>query len=302
MAEIETQQAADGAVRDRVIHIADIHFWRMVWNPRHLLSKRFFGNLTVWLRRRHEFIIENAEPHADAVAATGASAAILTGDFCSTATPEEFEMAVRFVRGLRERGLRVYVLPGNHDVYTFGAARAERFERHLREFLPPEGYPSLAILPGGTPLILAPTVRPRRFSARGYIAPAKAAAVAKLLENCTDTVLAAGHYPVLHKTHGYVSNRFRQLENAELLRRALGESGRRILYLGGHVHRFSYQCDVDYPRLYHVTTGAFFRRHAALGTHGEFTEICVRETSYEIIRHVRRAQWEVERPAPREGA
>lgn len=300
MAQIETGRPADGSVRDHVVHIADIHFWRVVWNPRHLLNKRFLGNLTVLLRRRHEFIMENAEPHADAVAATGATAAVLTGDFCSTATPPEFEMAVRFVRGLRDRGLRVYVLPGNHDVYTFGAARAERFERHLREFLPPEGYPSLAILPGGTPLILAPTVRPRRFSARGYIAPEKVAAVAKLLDQCGDTVLVAGHYPMLARTHGYVSNRFRQLENAELLRRVLGQSGRHILYLGGHVHRFSYQRDVDYPFLYHVTTGAFFRRHASLGTHGEFAEVSVRETSFEVVRHVRRTQWEIERPDPRQ--
>lgn len=278
--------------RDRLIHIADIHFWQIVWNPLHMLNKRFWGNLTVLTRRRRDFVLQRAEPYADAVAATGATSLVLTGDFCSTSTPAEFEMAVKFVRGLCDRGLSVNIVPGNHDVYTFGAHRAKRFERHLGEFLPAQGYPALLTLPGGTPLILVPTVRPRHWSARGYISPEHVEQVGDLLKQAGDFAVLAGHYPVLHHTHGYISNPFRRLENAELLRTVLAQSGKRILYLGGHVHKFSHQRDAQCDRITYVTTGAFFRTESGAGTQGEFTDIVIEDSQFQVIRHVFRQNWE----------
>ena len=285
---------------DTVLHIADIHFWKIVRNPIHLLNKRFLGNLTVLLKRRREFNMAQAEPYAEAIAevaaSAGAKAVLLTGDFVSTSTAEEFDLAVRFVRGLRARGLEIHLLPGNHDVYTFESVRRKRFEHYFGEFLPPDGYPSVTRLPGGTPLILAPTVRPRYFSARGYVTEKEVEQVRQLLEQAGDRVVVAGHYPLLHRTQGYASNRWRQLKNAGKLRRVLGESQKHILYAAGHVHAFSYERDPVYANLEHLTTGAFFKRDIKMGVAGEFSEIGIYQDRFEIHHHVHKGGWTTTRP------
>jgi hypothetical protein len=269
---------------DRFAHVADIHFWRIVRNPLRMLNKRFLGNLTVIFRRRHEFVMERAEPLADAIAQTGMKTVVLTGDFSSTSLDEEFERAVQFVRGLRDRGMTVHLMPGNHDVYTFEAYRRKRFEHHFADFLPPEGYPVLVTLPGGTPLILVPTVCPRHFSARGIVIHETIDSVQLLLQSCGPRAVVAAHYPILHKTAGYASNPLRRLQDAEALRDVLGASGKRILYLCGHVHRYSHERDPRYPTMEHVSTGAFLRTDRAAGTTGEFVEVQVFAESFKIER------------------
>ena len=269
---------------ERFAHIADLHFWQIVTNPWLLMNKRFLGNLTVILRRRYEFVMERAEPFADAIAASGIGSVVLTGDFASTATDEEFMLAASFVRGLQARGMAVHVLPGNHDVYTFEAARERRFEKHFAEFIPPGGYPALVKLPGGTPLILAPTVCPRHLSARGLVTPETVRAVAGLLEECGPLAVVAAHYPLLHTARGYASHPFRRLANAESLRRVLGASGKRILYVCGHTHRFSHDNDAQYPMMEHLCTGGFVRTDPRQGVHGEFSEVAIFPDRFVIHR------------------
>ncbi|HNR32768.1 MAG TPA: metallophosphoesterase [Candidatus Hydrogenedentes bacterium] len=277
---------------DKLLHIADLHFWRIVWNPLQLINKRLLGNANVLLRRRHEFPMQRAEEFADAVAATGIETALLTGDFTSTATDAEFELAAAFVRGLVRRGLRVWALPGNHDVYTFEAVRKRRFDHYLGEFLPEGGLPAAVRLPGGTPLVLVPTVRPNLLSARGHIRQAEVEHAAALLADAPPgPVLVAGHYPVLHQTSGYASSWGRRLRNADALRAVLGSAGRPILYLAGHVHRFSCARDPEYPHVQHLTTPAFFLERRSGGGRGAFTEIHVEAREFAVFRHFRRDTW-----------
>ncbi|HUW60245.1 MAG TPA: metallophosphoesterase [Candidatus Bathyarchaeia archaeon] len=280
---------------ETLIHIADVHFWKIVCNPIHLFNKRFLGNMTVLFKRRREFDMAQAEPYADTIAevasSTGAKTVLLTGDFASTSLPDEFVLAAGFVRGLRARGLEIHLLPGNHDVYTFESVRRKRFEHYFGEFLPRGGYPSAIRLPGGTPLILVPTVRPRPFSARGHITEKEVDQVRQLIEQAGDRLVVAGHYPLLHRTQGYMSNPWRQLKNAGKLRRVLGESQKHILYAAGHVHAFSYERDPLYANLEHLTTGAFFKRDIKREIAGEFSEIRIYQDRFEIHRHVHKGGW-----------
>jgi UDP-2,3-diacylglucosamine pyrophosphatase LpxH len=276
---------------DRIVHISDLHFWHVVTNPLRLLSKRFVGNLNVWLYRRHEFIMSRAEEFAENVVATGIQVALMTGDFTSTANRQEYRMARAFVEGLKHKGLRIELVPGNHDVYTFHVVRVKRFERTFGEFIPEEGYPALRVLPGGTPLILVPTVRPNLFSSRGRITDAEVAKVSSLLEQCPEQAIVAGHYPILDKTYAYNQHASHRLENAEALHRALGTSGRRILYVCGHTHRFSYVQDAQYPYLSHLSTGAFFRSDPKAGLQGEFAEIHATRAGFAVYRHTHEKEW-----------
>jgi 3',5'-cyclic AMP phosphodiesterase CpdA len=138
----------------RLIHVTDLHFWKVTWNPLRLLGKRALGNFNVWLRRRHEFHMHNANDAADYIAKLGAQDVFLGGDFTSTALPEEFEMAAKWMERLERHHLNLHVVPGNHDVYTFESARLRRFERVMQRHMPEDGFP---------------TVRKHHFLARAYL-------------------------------------------------------------------------------------------------------------------------------------
>ncbi|MBI4556101.1 MAG: hypothetical protein HY706_00830, partial [Candidatus Hydrogenedentes bacterium] len=96
--------------RDSLIHVGDLHFWQFVINPFRLLNKRFLGNLNVLFRPTRQYAIEMAEPFAESLAATGIKQVLLTGDFTSTSTDAEFEMARSFVDRLASHGMDITLL------------------------------------------------------------------------------------------------------------------------------------------------------------------------------------------------
>lgn len=279
----------DLPARDCLLHVADLHFWKVTFNPLRLLNKRVLGNLNVWMRRRHEFAMERAAACVDWLAAQGTRQLLLTGDFTSTALDEEFERAREFVVAVRQRGFTVYMVPGNHDVYTFESVRKDRFRRYFGDYIPAQGYPARYTLPGGTPLLLVPTACPNLLSTRGRIRDVEVQRTADLLRECGPAVIVAGHYPVLNKTPGYELTRSRRLRNAEALRSVLGRSEKRILYVAGHVHRFSYVTDEKYPHLQHVTTGALFYRNRREGHEAECCQIEVGDEGFRVHRKTRQS-------------
>lgn len=277
---------------DSFVHLTDFHFWEIVKNPLLLFNKRIIGATNVALRRRREFVQSRADFIADEVASVGIARAILTGDFSSTATEREMRMGAEFVRGLERRGLSPWVIAGNHDVYTFESARKRRFERHLGEWTPGAGLPCTVQMPGGTPVVFVPTVCPNWISSKGYIHEEQAEAVGSILEKFDYPAVVAGHYPVLFETDSYSTGENRRLRNADALREALGRARKPVLYISGHVHRFSFTRDRRHENVSHLTTGAFFRRDRESGIEGEFSEIHVDPAGFRVIRHLFGREWE----------
>jgi predicted MPP superfamily phosphohydrolase len=285
--------------QDRIVHIADVHFWRVLLNPFKMLNKRALGNFNVWLRRRHEFVQERAEAFSDYVASLGIDQVLLTGDFTSTACDSEFEAAKGFIDGLASRGLRLTLMAGNHDVYTFESLRRRRFERYFGDYLPSAGHPASARLAGGASLVVVPTVCPNVISSKGRINNEEIGRTQELLAECEGPVLVAGHYPFLHETYGYATKPDRRLRNAAALHEALGKLQQKILYVSGHVHRFSYVTDGRYPNLSQLTTGAFFRHDQKSGRQGEIAEIHVGDGAFRVFHHTNNGQWHREEAEPR---
>ena len=116
--------------------------------------------------------------------------------------------------------------------------------------------------------------------------------MAELVAACpAGPVLAGGHYPVLHETHAYRASPGRRLRRAELLRRALGAGGREVLYLSGHVHRFSYVRDAAYPLLRHLSTTALFMQRPDGAHPGGFSEIRVEADAVRVCNHSYHGGW-----------
>lgn len=276
-----------------LLHLTDLHFHEVIVNPVRLMNKRFLANLNVWLRRRHVFRQERAEEFADYLCSLGIREVLITGDFTCSALEEEFVRARRFLEYLRDKGLAPIILPGNHDVYTYESVRQRRYSRCLADFLPPEPLPCLLRLEDGMPLLLVPTVKPNPISARGYISAEDLFLLKELLSGVTEeTILVAGHYPLLDRTPTYHSGPMRQLRQAATLRRILGRSGKRVLYMAGHEHRFSYVADPRYRKMQHLVSRPLFLLRSREGIHGGFSEIRWEEDGFRVWEHVNSEGWE----------
>ncbi len=266
------------SLRDRVLHITDLHFWRLSWSPRRLANKRLLGMLNLRLRRRRKFDLSGRDAMADTLAREGVPTVIAGGDFTTTSLDEEFLEACAFLTDLERRGLKVYAIPGNHDVYTFESRRAACFERHLGRFMPAGRLPARVMLPGGTPVVFAPGVRPNVLSSRGNIRPEDIAQTAGLVAGAPPgPVLVVGHYPLLFRTAAYSQGQMHRLGHALALRAALGKTGRTVLHIAGHVHWFSETHDNRYPNLTHVTTNALFYKGR-----GGYTVVECTETGFRV--------------------
>lgn len=282
-------------LRDQLLLFTDLHFWEVVWNPLRMLNKRALGNANVFLRRRHHFPMENARPFAKHALETGARSVIFAGDFTSTATEGEFRKARAFLEFLEGEGAELYIVPGNHDVYTYESLRKRRFEKHMEAWLGGEAFPRRRDLPGGTPVILVRTVCPNLLSSKGFISAEDIEKVAGLLAS-TDPgpVVVLGHYPLLNETDSYVLTPGRRLRGAAELRRVLGESEREVLHVAGHVHRFSFAADPEFENVRHLTGPAFFNHWEPAGRHGGFVEIGCRADGFDIRHHWKGEAWESE--------
>ncbi|NLO32477.1 MAG: metallophosphoesterase [Candidatus Hydrogenedentes bacterium] len=266
----------EGIYMARFIHITDLHFWSIVRNPLRLMNKRFLGNLNLALRRHRHLHIHRAQSFLDTLSAMDVDAVFVGGDLTSTATDEEFQQAAQFLDQVASRCPALYVVPGNHDCYTFEAQRKGRFQGYCGKYAPLTDTPLLSELTATCALLQIPTVRPNLISSRGYIGQQTMKATAELLESVTaEQMIVLAHYPVLNRTLNYQSDYGRRLGGGAALRRLLGESGRDLHYLAGHVHVFSHSSDPLYPSLTHITTSALFYESAKRSA--GFTELVVDE-------------------------
>ena len=204
-------------------------------------------------------------------------------------------MAGSFLDTLANDGYTIAAMPGNHDAYTFESLRKPWMDQFIGRHLALRTAPALSHMPGGTPLLLIPTAHPNFLSSRGAIETSTLNAVEQLLGSCGDTVVVTGHYPLLQRTSAYRLPWSRRLHGAEPLRQMLGQSGKRILYVAGHTHRFWFDRDPDYPSLSHLVTGAFIRHDSTRNTWGEFSAVYITRDTFLVDRYVRSHTWTVQK-------
>lgn len=274
----------------RFLHITDLHFWNVVYNPVYLCNKRVLGNLNLILRRRNYLHTGRAESFIQLLGTLQIDAVLIGGDLTTTAMPGEFSQAAVFLKQISAICPNLYLLPGNHDVYTFESCRKKRFETYFGEYAPAMQDPVVSRLGDGLSLFRIPTVRPNLVSSRGSVTPAQLERTREMITGtggCASIVLA--HYPLLRSSPGYTLGAERRLINAGELREAVGQSPVPVLYLAGHVHAFSHVADPVYKNLTHVTSSALF--YGRKGREGGFTEIEVEGAAFTIIPWYYRDGW-----------
>ncbi len=107
-----------------IIHLSDIHVWRLTWDPRRWANKRAVGLAALLAGRARRFHRERLGAVVEYVRSLPHDHVLITGDLSTTALPEEFLEARQQLAPLLDDPARVTILPGNHDRYTGESVRS----------------------------------------------------------------------------------------------------------------------------------------------------------------------------------
>jgi 3',5'-cyclic AMP phosphodiesterase CpdA len=121
----------------RVAHFSDLHVLALEGVSRsRFLNKRFTGLVNLRLKREHKHRPGHVRAVAREVARAKVDHVVITGDLTNLALEQEFEAVKRLIENdLGIDAQHVTIVPGNHDLYTRGAMRAQRFTRFFAPYL-----------------------------------------------------------------------------------------------------------------------------------------------------------------------
>ena len=129
----------------RIAHLSDLHVLSMEGvSGMRFLNKRLTGYMNLKLKRQHVHRSHTVVALLREVRRQNPEHVVITGDLTNLALEPEFE-AVREMLD-KELGLdpsRVSVVPGNHDLYTRGALRSQRFTSYFAPYVTSD-LPALA--------------------------------------------------------------------------------------------------------------------------------------------------------------
>jgi 3',5'-cyclic AMP phosphodiesterase CpdA len=221
----------------RIIHLSDIHVWRLAFNPLRLLGKRSVGFFSLLRGRARRFRLERLSDVVERVQRLDADHILITGDLTTMALPGEFADARAALAPLLVDGSRVTVLPGNHDRYTTGSVRRLSFEGTFGAFAPAATYPWLRHLDPETAILgLDPTRS--HISARGLLPIDQLDRAERLVADPATRprrLIVACHYPAVAPAPYRRELSQKRMVNAEAAISWLATLGPH-LYCCGHVH------------------------------------------------------------------
>lgn len=234
----------------RIAHFSDLHVLALEGVSRsRFLNKRFTGLVNLRLKREHKHRPGHVRAVAREVARAKVDHVVITGDLTNLALEQEFEAVKQLIE--TELGLdskHVTIVPGNHDLYTRGAMRAQRFTRFFAPYLESD-LPELAAdislgrfpvvkLRGPVALIGMSSAVPRPpLVASGELGAKQLDALARILahdEVKRRTAILALHHPI-HNPPSRIKTLVEGLVDAADLESVIAplESG---LLLHGHLH------------------------------------------------------------------
>ena len=212
-------------------------------------NKRFTGWVNLRLKRGHKHRSTHVGACAREITRAKVDHVVITGDLTNLALEQEFVA----VRELLEEHLgldphQISAVPGNHDLYTRGALRDQRFTKYFHDYvtsdLPelgadiPLGRFPFVKLRGPVAIIGLSSAVPRPpLVASGELGKMQLDALAVILEHPevqkrTPVILI--HHPI-HNPDSMVATLMRGLSDAEALSAKLAGLHRGLL-LHGHLH------------------------------------------------------------------
>ena len=234
----------------RIAHISDLHILALNGAvPFRLLNKRAMGYANLRFHRKHKHKSELVRTIATHLSGAGIDHVVITGDVSNLALESEFEAVRTILDALGLPPSAISIVPGNHDVYTRGAARDQRFYRYFEPYLASDlpdhrvshegGMFPVVKLRGPAAFIGLSTALPRLpFVAAGRLGDAQLDKLELILQSPevrARTPVILLHHP-LHNPLTWLKAMLEGLDDASRLSRTLGGLERGLL-LHGHLHR-----------------------------------------------------------------
>ena len=221
----------------RIALLGDIHHYRLFVPPWRLMSKRLVGQTNLWLNRRRCFNRTLLMMALNRIASIKPDLLLLSGDLTTTSLEAEFADIAAVLEPLSGR-IPIVAVPGNHDRYTFGAARHRRMEQMLPSIVPQQ-FPHFRKLTGRWHLLALDGAKPNVMSARGRLGEDQLRACRQYASQLTkeDGLIVLCHYPIKSPPRALPITWDHKLADSGRLRRLLVRCPARLLYLHGHIHR-----------------------------------------------------------------
>jgi 3',5'-cyclic AMP phosphodiesterase CpdA len=221
----------------RIAHLSDPHFSHLTYHPRQFLSKRWLGNLNLFLFRKQAYQTAHLWHLPELIESLDTQFVLITGDFSSTSLDQEFADGKKFVAAFTERNLPTYVVPGNHDCYTKDAEKQQNFSNFFpaASQLKEKKVECHSLKYGWWYIGLDCAVATPLFCAYGYFSETIEKNLLSILENIPkeDKVIIANHFPL------FPSGRPKHdLKRAKVLQKIVKRYPQIKLYLHGHDHRY----------------------------------------------------------------
>ena len=236
----------------RIAHLSDLHLLDLTGaGLSRFLNKRFTGYVNLRLKRGHHHKAEPVFAAAEEVRARGVDHVVITGDVSNLALEREFDRVHDLLGRFGLDPEHVSLVPGNHDAYTSGAVRSQRFRSwfgaHMTSDLPLDdggrkgessAFPFVRLRGPVAIVGLSSAVARLPLVASGTLGDRQLDALARLLahpEVQRRTPIFLQHHPA-HNPVGYAKTLVEGLVDAKKLHGALGHLSRGLL-LHGHLHR-----------------------------------------------------------------
>lgn len=117
----------------RFLHTSDIHLLRLDGvGPWRYLNKRLTGRLNLAIKRGKKQDQSLFDRMIEQVEELSLDRFVVTGDLTNLALESEFELCVEKFETIP---VPITVIPGNHDTYTRGAERTQRFEHYMGRYM-----------------------------------------------------------------------------------------------------------------------------------------------------------------------
>ena len=225
----------------RIVQLSDIHVWEPSGlHPFDLIGKRGAGLANYRLRRRGEYSIAVLRAAIAKAVQTQPDVVLVSGDLSNLGLRSELEQARRELQPVVDAGLRLAIIPGNHDAYL-KSSLAGQFEEVLRDGQQADDreaspYPFLMRLPSADLLCLTSAIATAPLMAYGRVGAAqfaRAEAIMARREKARPLALTV-HHPVT-PTPGKRNEYHRELRDAAQLRAFASRHGA-VLLAHGHNH------------------------------------------------------------------
>ena len=279
-----------------VAHISDLHLLDLRGaSALTFLNKRMVGGVNLLLNRAHRHRLDIVEQAIRQLVDLAPDHLVVTGDLSNLSLDAEFELADELLRRFGDAS-KVSVVPGNHDNYTYEAARKRRFERHFESYLrsslgdldDTSPFPYVKLVHDVAIIGLSSSVPTPPLSAKGRVSSAQLAALADLLQR--DEVrerfkLVLVHHPLIGRPKAPF-RRFRRLTNGPALLDILLK-GRVDLVLHGHNHRSTLhrlEREDEHPLFVCEAGSTSYTGHGMPGRSGRFNLYSVEERRLTEIR------------------